>query len=79
MEYVYRASSQLLVLPIRILVIRCLPVSNHSHHVWEDSAWTVVFVSVDEDAQALEFVNVPKHIALLCALLGDPHCHSIAV
>lgn len=74
-----RATRKFSVLPIGVLVVRGLPVTDHGHHVRKHQPGTVVLVSVEEDAQALELVSAPKDGPLFSALLCDPHGKSVAI
>lgn len=74
-----RATSQLRLLAIVVLVVARLSVSVHGHDVGEDNARSVVLVCVDKDAQAFEFIRMAKDGTDLASLLGDPHGEAIAV
>lgn len=74
-----RATCQLRLLAIVVLVVARLSVSKHGHDVGEDNTGSVVLVRVDKDAQAFEFVRVPKDGAHLASLLRNPHGEAIAV
>lgn len=79
MQDTYGAAGQFVCLAIVILVVKCLAVAVHGHDVGEYGAGSVVLIRVEEDTEALELVDGAKYRALLCALLGEPECETIAI
>jgi len=74
-----RATCKFGVLSVRVLVVRGLAVADHGHDVGEHHAGPIVLISIEEDAEALEFVGATENGALLSALFGDPHGEAVAV
>jgi hypothetical protein len=78
-EVTHRASSEFVRLAVVVLIIRRVAVTLHSHNVRKHSAWAVVLVGIEEEAEALELVCVTEDVSWLRALLGEPHCEAVAV
>lgn len=74
-----RATSQLRLLAVVVLVVARLSVAKHGHDVGEDNTGSVVLVCVDKDAQPFKLIRVPKDGTDLASLLRDPHGEAIAV
>lgn len=74
-----RATCQLRLLTIVVLVVGSVSVAKHGHDVGEDNTRAVVLVRVDKDSEAFESISRAKDRAHLTTLLGDPHGEAIAV
>ena len=79
--YMYRAkrSVQILVRSIRIFIIRCMSIAEHSHHERIDSTRTVILVCVKEDTETFEVVDRAKNRSLGSTLLCYPQGHAISM
>jgi hypothetical protein len=75
----YRAASQFVVFTIVVLVVEGLAVASHGHDVREHGAGAVVLVGIEEDTKTFKLVNGSEDWSLLCALLGEPECETIAI
>lgn len=75
----YRASSKLICLSVIVLVIWRLSITVHSHDVGKHRAGPVILIRIEEDAEAFEVVLRSEDWAGCCALLGEPHCETVAV
>lgn len=68
----YRASSQLVCLPIMRLVVSRLPIAHHGHNKRKLGTRTVILVGIEEDSKSLKVIRRAKHGSLRSALLGEP-------
>ena len=62
-----------------ILIVAYGGVTHHGHDIREYDARSVVFIGVDEDAKAVEFVYGAEDGTGGGALLGEPDGHAVAV
>lgn len=60
------------------LIIRRMPIAQHSHDIGKHDTRAVVLVGIKENTQPLEFILVAKHGALLSAIGSHPHGESVA-
>lgn len=75
-----RAAASILVrLAVVHLVVWSLSIPKRGHDVGEHGARTVVFVGIDEDAEAFVLVYGAKNRTRSRALAGKPHRHAIPV
>lgn len=70
---------EFLVFSVVVFVVGSLSIADHGHYVGEDGAGSVVFVGVEEDSEAFEFVDGAEDVALGGALFGEPHGESVTV
>ena len=74
-----RASSQLHILAVVVLVVALLAIAVHRHNIGEHHSGAVVLVCVDKDTQTLKSIRAAKDRTAGGALLGNPHSKSIAI
>jgi len=74
----YGAPGELVRLAVIVLVILRFSITVHSHDIREHSARPVVLVRIEEDTEALEFVDRAEDVTGGRALLGEPHSEAVA-